>query len=721
MPAVRTKTKLARTKTFTGCWTCRGRKIKCDLKRPHCDKCKKAKIQCEGYAIKLRWEGSRNLRDGSSVEEDGALQRRQVDFVVYPPHMKYETYEDLDDLLAELNSPAFQSQETISKGPFSVFEGTPGTFGRKKKKKPKKDNTVLEGMDPPSPSLTELELSIFADRMNQTTDTSNDNTATSATEMVMDPRLTAFSEHGSVAPSSIDSPTTSNLSSSRLPYLLNDKDHLYEGPTDVFEAATASVSKIPLNIPIPTRYILTADSQFLLKHYTDHISPIMSVICSDKNPWNTIYLPRAYAAVGDIIVLGKTSLPRSALLHSLLAIAAFHLSSKLEGSDKAYFFGRGIELKARAVANIQLCMSLPEERFKYKDLLASILSMVTINVIEGTTPECRGHLAACENMINHRNNSRPIISKKAQLLHRIAGFLTILQDSTTINVKSLEALDSNVDLERWIDLKKEDYDDVSAPTENLMDKDIPSPSAFFNDVIQFQDYWNEQSTKVGFNSLPAEFYNKELVTMLSLYGIPDSLILIFSQVVSVSRKALFYRLNGMNFPYSFVQSCFEVESSLIRWKNGYHFNEVNSPFTGDRHEVMCHHMLAFHRALVIYYARLSRNVDPSTIQEEVEDVLNALENVQALNAKHTEPLAVPLMFPAFIAGCDAVNRPGRNNGLPLRTRFDIWLNQMCVEGLGTYSLANEIIREVWRRRDAGNIDADWWGVIMDRGADLMLG
>lgn len=44
-----------RKKTFTGCWTCRNRKVKCDLGRPQCNRCLKSKIKCEGYDIKLRW------------------------------------------------------------------------------------------------------------------------------------------------------------------------------------------------------------------------------------------------------------------------------------------------------------------------------------------------------------------------------------------------------------------------------------------------------------------------------------------------------------------------------------------------------------------------------------------------------------------------------------------------------------------------------------------
>ena len=47
--------KMGRAKTFTGCWTCRRRKVKCDLRHPHCQRCEKSNLPCGGYDIKLRW------------------------------------------------------------------------------------------------------------------------------------------------------------------------------------------------------------------------------------------------------------------------------------------------------------------------------------------------------------------------------------------------------------------------------------------------------------------------------------------------------------------------------------------------------------------------------------------------------------------------------------------------------------------------------------------
>lgn len=43
------------TKSFTGCWTCRTRRLKCDETRPSCRQCDTKGLECEGYSTKLQW------------------------------------------------------------------------------------------------------------------------------------------------------------------------------------------------------------------------------------------------------------------------------------------------------------------------------------------------------------------------------------------------------------------------------------------------------------------------------------------------------------------------------------------------------------------------------------------------------------------------------------------------------------------------------------------
>ncbi|KAK5051033.1 hypothetical protein LTR84_003592 [Exophiala bonariae] len=45
------------SKVFSGCWTCRDRRVKCDELRPSCRRCDGAGFQCQGYDIRLVWKG----------------------------------------------------------------------------------------------------------------------------------------------------------------------------------------------------------------------------------------------------------------------------------------------------------------------------------------------------------------------------------------------------------------------------------------------------------------------------------------------------------------------------------------------------------------------------------------------------------------------------------------------------------------------------------------
>ncbi|KAM0425835.1 hypothetical protein ACHAPT_008773 [Fusarium lateritium] len=50
----------SRTKSFSGCWTCRAKHVKCDEARPTCNRCQRSGIECEGYGVRLSWTSVRN-------------------------------------------------------------------------------------------------------------------------------------------------------------------------------------------------------------------------------------------------------------------------------------------------------------------------------------------------------------------------------------------------------------------------------------------------------------------------------------------------------------------------------------------------------------------------------------------------------------------------------------------------------------------------------------
>ncbi|GMG18177.1 unnamed protein product [[Candida] boidinii] len=128
-----TSTPVKRSKSFTGCYTCRRRKIGCDLGRPSCNRCLKSGFICEGYHVKLRWSnpirfdkyGYQLPNNQNNQEQMEYSQRRRLDFVKYPKDQVYEMYDEMDTDLSSLHNENIKdlNQNIRLLGPFGVFRG----------------------------------------------------------------------------------------------------------------------------------------------------------------------------------------------------------------------------------------------------------------------------------------------------------------------------------------------------------------------------------------------------------------------------------------------------------------------------------------------------------------------------------------------------------------------------------------------------------------------
>lgn len=101
------RTPKLRTKTFTGCWTCRARRVKCDDGQPQCQRCRRSGWECQGYGMRL----------GLSETPGGRLQRRQL--CTSTPQTREVLSTGVTALLAELDGCS--GDNSAQRGPFSVF------------------------------------------------------------------------------------------------------------------------------------------------------------------------------------------------------------------------------------------------------------------------------------------------------------------------------------------------------------------------------------------------------------------------------------------------------------------------------------------------------------------------------------------------------------------------------------------------------------------------
>lgn len=796
-----------RSKTFTGCWTCRSRKIKCTLERPSCKKCENANLQCEGYSIRLRW-------NPGGKEEDAFFQRRNVEFVQYPSDMVYETYYDMDVSLSKLHSPDLVGNETKSLGPFGVFDGIrkrksnqPMSNTKRKRKKPlkRKRNSTSNDSDIESDDNAVTETNGNKAIESNTNNTVNNNTTTTtnntnnntynynnedslddllfnnfeqninlfednyeelrdelSTLLASDSNFAPFSEfwdngldtqlipqdqqnqnqiqnqnqnqnqiqpvqhilqndqpystnneqlqniHSQQPPSHQSQPQSQPQPQSQQPHF----------PSSLFSSTTVGPIQHYLSsdqsFALPTNSLyFTAQARYLLHHYTKEVTRIMMVMNSDKNPWVTIYLPRAIAGIGDLTSKGSTPSARNALLHALLSISAYHMASKhLENSiQKEHYAALGLQLKGEAYRWLSECLTKELASQKYKDVLTAVLSMQSIDAISGVMTDCQVHLSACKSIVNMRCRIRPKVSNKAATLHRIAGFLGIMQSSTALDSGTMN-LDSKMFNDQWLNVRLEDLE--SSPNESSRNSPALLNLDYMHEESEFKEYWTRYQDKQK-STLSDDFYKKEFVTTHCLYGVPDSLLLLFNRVCKVAQQAVYYNNKSEPFSHGLSKDCAEVEALLAQWQTRYDINNKQNYFKGESRDAVNHHAFAFHQSLIIYYFRLVRNLSPEVLQGNISAVLDHLEKIQKINRGKKITVCVPLMFPGFMAACETTKHQSH-----LRSRFQTWLDQQTVEGVGTYISARRVINEVWRRRDSNLERSDWWKVLKDWKMNLML-
>ena len=127
--------------------------------------------------------------------------------------------------------------------------------------------------------------------------------------------------------------------------------------------------------------------RFLMRHYAERVCHLFCVIDTIKSPWKTIHLPRALQSMGELSVTGKTTTVRSALCNALLSISAWYLSNDHHRHQNTELGRRWAGIAAKygydAIAMLKRAVEVDmysSPKPKYKEFLASMLSMVTINV-----------------------------------------------------------------------------------------------------------------------------------------------------------------------------------------------------------------------------------------------------------------------------------------------------------------------------------------------------
>ena len=240
----------------------------------------------------------------------------------------------------------------------------------------------------------------------------------------------------------------------------------------------------------------------------------------------------------------------------------------------------------------------------------------------------------------------------------------------------------------------------------------------------------------------------KMVSSDAIYGLPNSLILMFSEVVHLTKFKRYHTENDLPIPSFFEGLTMQLEYKLLTWKLEWKLAEADEGksvnkdddskednnannadetlnlneksinqqrnFISPRHEGIYHHVMSFYYGLIIYFYRFVEDMNPMYLQDKVEKVLRHLNAIQEILQKHPETsYIIPLFWQGFMAGSEAMT-------VYLQNGFNLWGQHIAQTGIGTYWNARQIMMEIWRRKNHNVKNNTWVDVLRDWKTNVML-
>ncbi|KAJ5108139.1 hypothetical protein N7456_004814 [Penicillium angulare] len=367
----------SRTKTFTGCWTCRARRVKCDDEKPHCRRCRRSGWQCQGYGVRLGWSQTPGIRS----------HRRQL-WSSIPQSTHDLSSAAVTSLLAELDGCSGDGSAQ-QRGPFSVFSASsPGS----------EDPTPLQTIDSraiayPFEDDREGPLEqLFSDPLDLAPSTSSSVDGSENSSHI------AIESLPSIAHTSLIRDIEKCISPS-LPGGILQADHdttLIPGSTRHGNLDCARLTNQPNSSLKSTQTILPPIASLnplqlprpeteLVHHWVVFLSGSMLLIDTPDNPCRTIFMPLALKGLETPATESNIHL---SIFHAICASSAFSL----------YHLRRDLRYQSIAMHHDQLALRhLRENLQRAKRLdepaLAAVLSCITAEAMSGRRTRWRAHVA----------------------------------------------------------------------------------------------------------------------------------------------------------------------------------------------------------------------------------------------------------------------------------------------------------------------------------------
>ncbi|KAK4871003.1 hypothetical protein LT330_000240 [Penicillium expansum] len=384
LSTTKAKARKPRTKTFTGCWTCRERRVKCDEEHPHCRRCQRTGWTCKGYGLRLGWSQTPGNRS----------HRRQ-----FRPLSRDVNHElssaAVTALLVELDEYSGDGCAQ-QRGPFSVF-------------------SVFSNPEIHDPGPFDLHNLEYAPSTQDSEDTQH-----TSSYSIDSPVGGRYSEVASPKPtwdglSSTTIPSTSESHEESCTALLNPNSRIGEISISAI-AHVVDHNKAENRPPEPSDYgtpvsnihsngtelslrnsmsplSLPRLEMELIHHWVVFLSGNMLLIDTPDNPCRTVFLPLALKGLDASPTESNIHL---SIFHAICASSAFGLSHLRH--DSRY---HSLALHHDHLALRHLRGSLQRARCLDEPTLTAVLTCIMAEAMSGRRSRWRAHVSGCLGLLQN--------------------------------------------------------------------------------------------------------------------------------------------------------------------------------------------------------------------------------------------------------------------------------------------------------------------------------
>ncbi|WXC67406.1 hypothetical protein SNK03_013200 [Fusarium graminearum] len=698
-PEARTKKRQGRrSRSFGGCVTCRGRRVKCDEGRPSCSMCNIVGVECGGYNIDIFFDfddpstTTAKFRRPLLTDNERKCMSEQILRDIHPRSASWHLSKIDDD--CEKTTSDLQ----ISRGPFGAF----------------RVNRELRHDPVPSPNLVHDDLADSS--CIQVVDDQED---------IVVPDLNFDIE---VASPFVDITTTIVEPVNRQSHdFLNTSDSLpianwlHSGNAEipdwwdsmdigpVFSWSESAIGPIPqspitissiMQVQSPTlpladlspspgpiaEHDVPRDAVLLIKHYSTTVLRGLTPYRHSKTPWHILFLPHVKNCLAALTLGDYMDHASLCAFYGTLSISAFSLggiynSTKWLHQAKTYYQQAHYHIRMM----LKTAYDIPK-RAKYKSMLMALLTMVQISVLSGNKGEAEYYFLETEKFIRLRGLKRRK-SRKVRLLHHCYVFERLSHESSFTNCRlNLDHRNRVREAVEASDASIYSVDNLSFRLTSWRDLD--------------QEMWKVKGQEEGENDLHLQHPGIWSATLYpEIFGVPELHLFMLSLVIRLAREKDESQDEAMPLK-EFMARAKAVE----RWIKQLHILRQSIWMTEapvDTEQQQSFDLLnsladTMQHALSVYFYRRIYDLDPSMLEKHVLGVRDRLLEFDDSDAGMGYG-SLRLIWPAFIAACET-------DDAGIRDSFIQWFQSSSKKsGLRIFTETMERIQHVWDGRDGAGI------------------